>query len=570
MLQRIGTKGIAELAHRDRRIDPTPRDITHRQVHDAVRTADDVVPVASHSGVQGPSAVVGRHSHSRTVRKQARQQALLEQDRGVVLLLVPTNTTERLLDLVGVRAQKRHVVTSETVGACEHDRRGAGRTTVAIPQRNAVEGPRPEPAAACLHFDVAFERDRSVCVGDPIGDRNRDIVAELAELRTRPPADSDRERLRRNRVESDDDHPVGVLGAQCLRQRRTDVCHVRGVVERAGQLRPPRDLRAAGAKLATRAPHGPADEQEHEAGGRADQKRLAHERLSGVREDDARRLVEHGRPSRCCRGGVRDDPAGRAVEPRRIDQNAFLRLRQPPDERGVLRFLEISSRHLLPGSIDHLQAPIAEVVPTSVARRLLQDDAPGEHPAQSTARVARRHAHDDEAPLGALSDDRLTDDGLPRRDRVLEVGAIGKTGANRSVRVAGGALPTCQVDPADSGGEAGARPGAEPSEIEAHLLGILRDHRWSCCHRGQRLQLTGEIRVEHGGGENRAFLELLRRVVLRIVVLTRDERESDRDEDDECQQRSEKERSARPRDLPREGILERRAGSSDPAHARGC
>ncbi|HKY23626.1 MAG TPA: hypothetical protein VJM07_00630 [Gaiella sp.] len=197
---------------------------------------------------------------------------------------------------------------------------------------------------------------------------------------------------------------------------------------------------------------------------------------------------------------------------------------------------------------------------------MLQDDAPGENPAHASARVAGRHSHDDQASLAALRHDRLADDGLLGRDHTLEVGAIGETAAYGSVRVAGCALPTPQVDPADTGGEAGARARAKVCEVAAHLVGVLRDDCWRGCDRRERLQLAGEVRVEHGRGENRARSEILRRVILAIVVLTPDERQGSHDDDEHGQQRSQKERPARPRHLSGKGILEGCPGPPNPTH----
>ena len=93
----------------------------------SIWSADHVVPVSADRSVGYPGPVVGPDLHPVCVGKLDWQEALLQDDRNIVLLLMTAYARKRLSSMFCIRLEKRKlfsrecVIGGETQGCCVND-----------------------------------------------------------------------------------------------------------------------------------------------------------------------------------------------------------------------------------------------------------------------------------------------------------------------------------------------------------------------------------------------------------------------------------------------------------------
>ena len=89
------------------------------------------------------------------------------------------------------------------------------------------------------------------------------------------------------------------------------------------------------------------------------------------------------------------------------------------------------------------------------------------------------------------------------------------------------------VDPAEAAGEERPVRRLHTSEITAHPARVARRHRGRRRYRGERPELTRELRVEHVSGEHGARANLVERSASRVLIFPprKGRRQADEHED---------------------------------------
>ena len=142
VLVRERAKRIAQLSHQHRRLDSPPCHVSDREVEDSVGSPNSVVPVAADLEPDATGVVPARELEAVDDGERIRQQAPLECDGDVVLVLVASSARESSGRLVDVRDDERLVGIVEGLVCRENECCRADRASALGEQRQSEERSR--------------------------------------------------------------------------------------------------------------------------------------------------------------------------------------------------------------------------------------------------------------------------------------------------------------------------------------------------------------------------------------------------------------------------------------------